>query len=79
MTAEKNEPSDNPQTLEEWLWRIRLYEKQIFVRERKKNGEDGFETVALSDVYPERWAYWVSRWLQEGAIPVRFKGGTDDR
>lgn len=58
---------ENPETLEEWLCRLKTHEDRIFVRE-KIDGE--WESVALSTLTPERWAYHVARWIEEGALPV---------
>ncbi len=72
MTTEPtNLPPDTPTTLAEWLWRVRRHESAIYVREKNPNGR--WVTVALADLSPERWAYWVARWLEEGAVPVRVR------
>ncbi len=65
-------PPDEPTTLYEWLWRLKRYQDGIFVRERI---EGHFRNVALSQLPPDRWAYWVARWLDENALPMRIKGG----
>jgi hypothetical protein len=63
-------PPDEPQNLTEWLWRLKRYERGIFVRE-KVDGRWG--NVALKDLTPERWAHHVARWLEKGALPCRIR------
>lgn len=62
----KEIPSDDPNDLFEWLWRIKHYESTIFTR---VNGE----TKALSELNAKAWALNVSKWLQENALPVRVR------
>ena len=61
-----------PDTLEIWLAYVRQYEADIFVREQI-NGK--WEAVSLASLSPERWAYWVARWLKEHVMPVRVLRG----
>lgn len=63
-------PPEEPQNLEEWLWRLKRYESGIFVREKTK---EGWDSVALSTLPPDRWAHHVARWLEEGVLPARLK------
>jgi hypothetical protein len=62
--------SDEPRNLWEWLWRLKRYERGIYVREQV-DGRWG--NVALSDLTPERWAYYVARWLEDGVLPCRVR------
>ena len=63
-------PPDNPQSLEDWLWYVRRYEDGIFVREQI----DGtWQSVALSALPPERWAYHVARWMDRCMVPCRVR------
>jgi hypothetical protein len=50
---------------------VRRYEAGIFVREQGPGGKWG--NAALRDLSPERWAYHVARWLEEGILPVRIR------
>lgn len=63
-------PPEEPATLEEWLWRIREYDRTIFVRE-KISGH--WRTVALASVSPRCWAAHVAQWLKDGVLPVRVR------
>ena len=65
------EPPEDPTNIEEWLWRLRRYEKDIYVRDKTPDGS--FDAIALSELPPERWAFHVAKWLTDGAIPVRVK------
>jgi hypothetical protein len=56
---------DEPKSLMEWLWRLLRYEDGIYVREQKPDGKWG--NTRLSELPPERWAFHVARWLEEGA------------
>lgn len=62
--------SDEPMNLTEWLWRLKRYERGIYVREQV-DGRWG--NVALADLTPERWAHHVARWLEEGLLPCRIR------
>lgn len=62
-------PPDNPTTLKDWLWRVKQYERDIFVREQI-GGK--WCCVAISELSPERWAYWVATWLEEDRVPTRI-------
>jgi hypothetical protein len=66
-----NKPPDNPASLSEWLWYVLAYEENIFVREKNKEGK--WDSVALSTLEPERWAYHVARWLGDGSLPARIR------
>ena len=63
-----------PNTLEAWLAYVRRYEADIFVREQIN---DKWEAVSLASLPPERWAYWVERWLKEHVMPARVLRGED--
>lgn len=63
-------PPEEPKTLTEWLWRLKRYEKGIFVRELV--GEK-WMNMALADLPPDRWAFHVARWLEQGVLPVRIR------
>lgn len=65
-----NRPPEEPKTLEEWLWRLKRYDKGIFVREQLAGK---FQNVALADLPPDRWAFHVARWLEQGMLPVRVR------
>ena len=61
---------DIPQTLEEWLVRLKRYESTIYVREQV----DGkWDAVPLSELSAERWGASVARWLDEGHVPIRIR------
>lgn len=49
------------ETLTDWLRRLKRNEKSIVVRERV---DGNWLIVPLSDLSPERWAYWVATWLE---------------
>lgn len=61
---------NEPKNLMEWLWRLKRYEDGIFVREQGAGGKWG--NAKLSDLPPERWAFHVARWLEEGSLPCRI-------
>ena len=58
---------DNPKNLREWLLRLKKHESRIFARE--KVGEK-WDAVPLTELSPEKWAEYVSRWIEEGSLPV---------
>ena len=63
--------SDDPTTLAEWLYRLRVYEDTFYVRALR----DGKWTNAkLSELPPEQWAEHVAKWLEDGFVPVRLRG-----
>jgi hypothetical protein len=62
--------SDEPRNLTEWLWRLKRYDRGIYVSEQV-DGRWG--NIALADLTPERWAHHVARWLEEGALPCRIR------
>ena len=64
-------PPDEPKTVVEWLWYVKRYEKVILVRGQVG---DKIEPVALADLPPDRWAYWMFRWMLDyPAVPARLK------
>lgn len=57
----------NP-TLRDRLQYVKQYERSIFVREQI----DGkWRNVAISELSPERWAYYVANWVEAGITPHR--------
>lgn len=64
-------PTEYPNTLADWLWRLKLYEDGIFVRWKDTTGH--WRTVSLVSLPPKDWAKRVARWLEEGAIPARIR------
>ena len=74
--TEKPFPPEHPETLKEWLWRVKQHEDSIYVRELTEGGKWGFSP--LSELPPERWAHHVAGWLEKGVAPVRVIG-TDEK
>ena len=70
MSKIKEKLTDNPRNLVEWLWRLKAYEKGIYVREL--NGGT-WENLPLSELTPEQWARHVAKWLEENALPCRIR------
>lgn len=64
------ELTDNPRNLWEYLWYVKAYEADIYVRELV---EEKWDSVALSELRPDRWAYHVSNWAKNGVIPARIR------
>jgi len=64
-------PPDEPTTLEEWLWRLKQHENQIFVRAQDKDGKWG--ALNLNEITPKEWGEFVAKWLTEGHLPVRVR------
>lgn len=63
-------PPCEPSNLEEFLWYIKRWEKGIFVRAQI----DGkWKPVSLAELPSGRWAEYVARFIQEGALPVRIR------
>jgi hypothetical protein len=63
-------PPEEPQSLAEWLWRLKRYESGIYVRVK---APDGFLTISLADLSPKEWGEKVAGFLETGALPVRVK------
>jgi hypothetical protein len=72
--AQQERPPDEPTNLFEWLWRLKRYEKGIFVRQKVEEGGDfTWVNLNLAELDPKTWAEYVARWLEEGRLPVRVK------
>ena len=63
-------PPNSPQTMEDFLWVVRQYEKGIFVREMVGAK---MESVPLASLSPKRWAYHVNRFIENGINPAYVK------
>lgn len=63
-------PSDDPQNLFEWLWRLREYEDGIYIRVQR--GEQ-WTNSSLEEATPKEWATFVAKALDKGMLPVRVK------
>lgn len=64
-------PPEEPTTLEEWLWRLKQYENQIFVRAQDKDGK--WDALNLNEITPKEWGTFVAGWLTDGRLPVRVR------
>ena len=64
-----------PQTLEQWLVRLKEYESQIYVRLQDKTGK--WTTKSLDQLTPQQWGEHVHGWMTEGTIPVVLREPMD--
>lgn len=59
-------PSDLPANFFDWIYRIKFYEKTIFVQHPTNGGH-----IALSELNPRQWAATIAKWWSEGMTPAR--------